>query len=82
MGIQNVFEDVTITTIKETEDLDGSAGNLVTAVYEKYGKRAILDGGFTRLCISWDSEGTARYVKNAALLPEYSSISDQPFNGF
>ena len=27
----------------------GSAGNLVIAVYNRRGKRAILDGGFTRL---------------------------------
>ena len=44
----------------------GSAGNLVTAVYEKDGKRLILDGGFTRLYINWDTAGTGRYVKNAA----------------
>ncbi len=44
----------------------GSAGNLVTAVYDHDGKRAVLDGGFTRLYINWDTAGTARYVKNAA----------------
>lgn len=69
-GLQNVYEGITIATIKETIDLEpiiyGSAGNLVTAVYEKDGKRAILDGGFTRLYIKWDTAGTARYVKNAA----------------
>ena len=30
------------------------------------GKRAILDGGFTRLYYKWDTAGTGRYVKNAA----------------
>ena len=25
-----------------------------------------MDGGFTRLAVSWDDAGTARYVKNAA----------------
>jgi hypothetical protein len=44
----------------------GSEGNLVTAVYEKNGKRAILDGGFTRLYYKWETAGTDRYVKNAA----------------
>jgi len=44
----------------------GSAGNLVTSIYEHDGKRAIVDGGFTRLYIHWDTAGTARYVKNAA----------------
>ncbi len=46
--------------------LFGSAGNLVTVAYEKDGKRLVMDGGFTRLAVSWDDAGTARYVKNAA----------------
>lgn len=25
-----------------------------------------MDGGLTRLAVSWDDAGTARYVKNAA----------------
>lgn len=46
--------------------LYGSAGNLVSVAYEKDGKRLVMDGGFTRLAVSWDDAGTARYVKNAA----------------
>lgn len=46
--------------------LYGSAGNLVAVAWEKDGKRLVMDGGFTRLAISWDDAGTARYVKNAA----------------
>ena len=46
--------------------LYGSAGNLVTVAYEAGGKRLVMDGGFTRLAVSWDDAGTARYVKNAA----------------
>ncbi len=46
--------------------LYGSAGNLVTVAYEQDGKRLVMDGGFTRLAVSWDDAGTARYVKNAA----------------
>lgn len=69
-GIENIYEGITIATIKGNENLTpiiyGSAGNLVTAVYEQGGKRAILDGGFTRLYNKWDTAGTARYVKNAA----------------
>lgn len=69
-GIQQLFEGITIATIEPNNTLTpllyGSAGNLVTAVYEKNGKRAILDGGFTRLYCSWDTAGSARYVKNAA----------------
>lgn len=26
----------------------------------------MIDGGFTRLAVSWDDAGTARFVKNAA----------------
>lgn len=46
--------------------LYGSAGNLVSVAYEANGKRLVVDGGFTRLAVSWDDAGTARFVKNAA----------------
>ncbi|RYM35085.1 hypothetical protein ERX46_06835 [Brumimicrobium glaciale] len=69
-GLQNIYEGGTIATIADHKDLTpivyGSAGNLVTATYEKDGKRLIIDGGFTRLYYKWDSAGTDRYVKNAA----------------
>jgi len=69
-GIQNIYEGITIATLDYSQDLTpliyGSANNLVTAAYEKNGKRLILDGGFTRLYVNWDSAGTGRYVKNAA----------------
>jgi hypothetical protein len=69
-GLENVFEGITIATIAGDSQLKpliyGSAGNLVTAVYEKDGKRAIFDGGFTRLYNGWETAGTPRYVKNAA----------------
>jgi hypothetical protein len=69
-GLQYLYEGVTIATIRPRTGLApllyGSAGNLVSAFYDQGGKRAILDGGFTRLFIKWDTAGTARYVKNAA----------------
>ena len=69
-GIANIYEGITIATITPNQDLEpliyGSAGNLVAAVYEKDEKRAIIDGGFTRLYYKWDTAGTGRYVKNAA----------------
>jgi hypothetical protein len=47
-GLQYIYEGITIATLDEHEDLTpiiyGSAGNLVTAVYEKDNKRLILDG--------------------------------------
>ena len=52
--------------------------NLVTATYEQDGKRLILDGGFTRLYISWDHAGTGRYVKNAAAwLVNYERFAEE-----
>lgn len=69
-GLETVYEGITIATVTKNKDLKpliyGSAGNLVTAVYEKDGKRAILDGGFTRLYVGWETAGTDRYIKNAA----------------
>ena len=43
-----------------------AADNLVVAYYDRGGRRAIFDGGFTRLFRNWDTAGTARYVKKAA----------------
>ncbi len=80
-GLEYLYEGVTIATIRPNEQLSplvvGSAGNLVTAVYDHDGKRAVLDGGFTRLYIHWDTAGTARYVKNAAAwLANYERFGD------
>jgi hypothetical protein len=70
-GLEYVYEGITIATLQDKQQLlepliYGHEGNLVTATYEKDGKRLILDGGFTRLYCSWDHAGTGRYVKNAA----------------
>jgi hypothetical protein len=69
-GLEYLYEGVTIATIAPAPHLEpllyGSAGNLVAASYDHGGKRAILDGGFTRLFLKWDTAGTGRYVKNAA----------------
>jgi hypothetical protein len=69
-GLEHIYEGITIATIHSTPSLTpliyGSAGNQVAAFYDKGGKRAILDGGFTRLYVKWDTAGTGRYVKNAA----------------
>ena len=69
-GLEYIYEGITIATIQPNQTLTpliyGSAGNLVAAFYDASGKRAILDGGFTRLYVKWDTAGTGRYVKNAA----------------
>ncbi|RLD52883.1 MAG: hypothetical protein DRI94_01680, partial [Bacteroidetes bacterium] len=61
----------TIATLQDNQQvleplIYGHEKNLVCATYEQDGKRLILDGGFTRLYVSWDNAGTGRYVKNAA----------------
>ena len=69
-GIEQLYEGITIATVKPGPNMQpllfGSADNLVTSMYDHDGKRAIIDGGFTRLYVHWDTAGTARYVKNAA----------------
>jgi len=81
-GIEYIYEGITIATIQPNETLTpliwGSAGNLVASFYDKQGKRAILDGGFTRLYIKWDSAGTGRYITNAAAwLANYERFGDE-----
>lgn len=80
-GIANIYEGITIATIQPTQELSpliyGSDGNLVAALYENNGRRAIIDGGFTRLFLKWDSAETGRYVKNAAAwLVNYERFGD------
>ena len=69
-GIVNIFEGITIAEIHLNDVVEplvyGSNGLVVTAFFEQDGKRAIMDGGFTRLCHNWDSAGTNRYIVNAA----------------
>jgi hypothetical protein len=69
-GLHYLYEGITIATIQPNQVLQplvyGHEDNLVAAFYDKDGKRAILDGGFTRLYYKWDTAGTGRYVKNAA----------------
>jgi len=82
-GLEYVYEGVTIATLQDKQQvlqplIYGHESNLVTATYEKDGKRLILDGGFTRLYISWDHAGTGRYVKNAAAwLVNYERFSEK-----
>lgn len=81
-GLEHIYEGITIATIAPAQELQpliyGSADNLVAAFYDHGGKRAILDGGFTRLFLKWDSAGTARYVKNsAAWLANAERFGDQ-----
>ena len=52
---------------------------LLEAAYKSSGSAlAVIDGGFTRLYVNWDTAGTARYVKNAAAwLQNYERFGDE-----
>lgn len=69
-GIEYLYEGHTITNLDVVGPLKpliyGSDGRVVAGYYDQNGKRAIVDGGFTRLYLKWDTAGTGRYVKNAA----------------
>ena len=70
-GLEHLYEGITVSNIQDSRDclqpiMTGSDSNIITAVYDRDGKRAIIDGGFTRLYNKWDEAGTARFVKNAA----------------
>lgn len=69
-GISNFYEGVTISNVTMTQYLKplvySSDKKVVTAYSDVDGKRLLIDGGFTRLCVDWDSAGTDRYVVNAA----------------
>ena len=69
-GIESFDEGVTIAEIRLNKGLQpliyGSENQIVTAYYDQNGKRALVDGGFTRLWYKWDSAGTDRYIVNAA----------------
>jgi hypothetical protein len=70
-GLEHLYEGITVSNIDDSREclhpiMTGSDSDLITAVYDRDGKRAIIDGGFTRLYNKWDEAGTARFVKNAA----------------
>jgi len=69
-GLENLYEGVTVAHIDNPRPYSplmyGSDGLLLAAMYDRDGKRAIIDGGYTRLFCNWDTAGTGRYVKNAA----------------
>lgn len=69
-GIANFYEGITISNIVPMQHLNpliySSDKKVVTAYSDADGKRILIDGGFTRLYVNWDSAGTDRYVVNAA----------------
>ena len=69
-GIEQLYEGHSIAYMPKLGQLKplivGSEKHVVAAYFDQDGKRAIVDGGFTRLYIQWDTAGTGRYVKNSA----------------
>ena len=69
-GIERLYEGHSIAFLPKTGALKplivGTEKHVVAAYFDQDGKRAIVDGGFTRLYINWDTAGTGRYVKNSA----------------
>jgi hypothetical protein len=69
-GLNHLYEGITISSIQLTSGLKplvrSTDGNCVTAFFDSDGRRALVDGGFTRLYTQWDDAGTARFVTNAA----------------
>jgi hypothetical protein len=69
-GIVNIYEGITIAEVTISNAIKpliyGSNGKVVAAYYDCNGKRALVDGGFTRLYHKWNSAGTDRYIVNAA----------------
>ncbi len=80
-GLEHIYEGITIASISYDQSLTpliwGSNGKVVAAAYQNDDKRLIIDGGFTRLYVKWDTAGTGRYVKNAAAwLVNYERFGD------
>lgn len=69
-GIQSFYEGITISNVRLAQNLKplvfSSDNKVVTAYYDWRGKRALIDGGFTRLYYKWNSAGTDRFVVNCA----------------
>ena len=69
-NIDHLYEGVTISHVEMTRQLKpllySSDGNVVTAYYDDGKKRALIDGGFTRLYVNWNSE-TEQFIINCAM---------------
>jgi molecular chaperone DnaK len=85
-GVENLYEGITIASVGMGPAMApvvyASNGDIVVAEYAEDGKRALVDGGFTRLYNKWDTAGTGRYVKNAAAwLANFERFGESLFSG-
>lgn len=69
-GIVNLYEGITIAEVHTNNKVRplviSSDRKVVTGILEASGRRALIDGGFTRLYVKWDTAGTDRFIVNAA----------------
>lgn len=69
-GIVNLYEGVTIAEVRTNNNVQplvmSSDRKVVTGMLDTGGRRALIDGGFTRLFVKWDTAGTDRFIVNAA----------------
>ena len=71
-GIRSFYEGVTISHVEMADGLTplaySSDGQVLIAYYDRDGKRALVDGGYTRLQYRYNmpSTGTARLIANCA----------------
>ena len=69
-GIVSFYEGITISHVDNLRNLKpltySSDGLVVSAYSDENERRALIDGGCTRLYCEWDKAGTDRYVVNAA----------------
>lgn len=70
-NIDHLYEGNTISHVEMTRQLKpllySTDGNVVTAYYDDGKKRALIDGGFTRLYNDYWTEDTERFVVNCAM---------------
>lgn len=70
-GLQSFYEGITISSVNMGSSrlaplMYNSERGIVAAYDNNDGRRALIDGGFTRLYYKWDSAGTDRYIVNSA----------------
>jgi hypothetical protein len=80
-GLEFLYEGHTIAQIHYSKEQlvpilrGGSDGHVGTACYDSNGKRAIIDGGFTRLYMRWDDAGTGLRIENVPVHKAEDSLA-------
>lgn len=71
IGVKDFYEGATISRVDVMKELKpltySSEGYVLMAYYDLQEKKALIDGGFTRLYYNWDSTDTDKLVVNCAI---------------